>query len=270
MSVTVLESTTSLAPLGVRFVDDVTGAIVSEGLTVLYPRAGTDVPARAAVNHAGVFVMRRFAGIGEVERGRGDDAFWSSPLPSVTATIAVHDTLGRYHDFTFDAHVPTRGLFAPSCGSPPSPPAAEPAVPLLATPARVVPAGTAVLRASVRDAQTGAPASWALLTTGAGRGVADARGEVAVLFPYPPLASFAGSPPSSTRRPLLDERWSISIEAFYDRLPAGETPDLCDVLGQRRADTLQQLSPPTVVAPQTLTYGRELVVPGALYLAPVP
>jgi hypothetical protein len=266
----VLEAITTLAPLGVRFVDDVTGELVSDGLTVLYPRAGTNVPARAAVNRSGVFVMRRFAGIGDVERGRGDDAFWESALPSVTATIEVHDALGRYHDVTFDAHVPTRGLFAPVCGSPPSPPAAEPSVPLLSTPARVVPAGVAVLRASVRDAESGAPAAWALLTAGAGRGVADARGEVAVLFPYPPLSSFAGSPPSSTRRPLLDERWSVPVDAYYDRLPANETPDICDVLAQRRADTLQHLSPPSVAAPQTLAYGRELVVPGALYLAPVP
>ena len=140
----------------------------------------------------------------------------------------------------------------------------------MSTPARVVPAGVAVLRATLRDADTGGPAAWALLETGTGRGVADARGEVAVLFPYPPLPSFGGSPPSSTRRPLLEEQWTVTIDGFYDRLPQDVTPDLCDLLAQRRADTLQSLSPPTAVAPQTLTYGRELVVPEPLYLAPAP
>lgn len=272
MTVQVLESVTRLAPLGVRFVDDVTGETVSEGLTVLYPRAGAAAPARATLNRTGVFVMRGVAGIGDVERGRGDDAFWASPLPSATATVQVHDALGRYHDIRFDAVAPTRGLFAPLCGSPPSPPPAEPAVPLLSTPARVVPAGVAVLRASVLDADTGVPAAWALVEVdgGRGRGVADARGEVAVLFPYPPLESFGVSPPASSRHPLLEERWTVSVAGFYDRLPAGETPDLCDVLAQRPADTLQSLSPPTPVAPQTLTYGRELVVSGALHLAPAP
>jgi hypothetical protein len=270
MSATVLEAITRVAPLGVRFVDDATGEAVADGLAVLYARAGSDVPARAAVNHSGVFVMRAFAGTGDFERGEGDEAFWASPLPSVTTRIQVHDALGRYHDTTFDARVPTRGLFAPLCSSPPSPPAAEAAVPLISTPARTVPAGVAVLRATLRDADTDGPAAWALLEVGTGRGVADARGEIAVLFPYPPLASFGGSPPLSTRRPLLEEQWTVTIAGFYDRLPPEATPDLCDVLAQRRADTLRSLSPPTPVAPQTLTYGRELVVPGPLYLAPAP
>lgn len=270
MSATVSEAITRVAPLGVRFVDDVTGETVSDGLTVLYPKAGSDVPALAAVNHSGVFVLRGFAGTGEIEWGRGDEAFWTSPLPSVTARIELHDLLGRYHDTTFDARVPTRGLFAPLCGSPPSPPSTEPAVPLVSTPARPVPAGVAVLRATLRDADTGGPAAWALLEVGTGRGVADARGEIAVLFPYPPLASFGGSPPASTRRPLLEEEWTVTIAGFYDRLAPDATPDLCDVLAQRRADTLQSLSPPTTVAPQTLTYGRELVVPEPLHLAPAP
>jgi hypothetical protein len=272
VSVQVLESITRVAPLGVRFVDDVTGETVSDGLTVLYPRAGAGAPARAAVNRSGVFVLRGLPGLADVERGRGDDAFWASALPSATATVQVHDALGRFHDVRFDARAPSRGLFAPLCGSPPSPPAAEQAVPLLSTPARVVPAGVAVLRASVRDADTGAPAAWALVEVdgGRGRGVADARGEVAVLFPYPPLESFGVSPPASSRRPLLEERWTVAVAGSYDRLPVGETPDLCAVLAQRPADTLQSLSPPTPVAPQTLTYGRELVVPGVLHLAPAP
>ena len=267
MNANVLEAITRVAPLGVRFVDDVTGEAVSDGLEALYAREGSDAPARAAVNHSGVFVIR---GLGDFERGAGDEAFWASTLPSVTTRIQVHDALGRYHDTTFDARVPTRGLFAPLCGSPPSPPSAEMAVPLISTPARIVPAGVAVLRATLRDADTGGPAAWALLEVGTGRGVADARGEIAVLFPYPRLASFGGSPPLSTRRPLLDEQWTVTIDAFYDRLPPDAKPDLCDLLAQRRADTLRSLSPPTPVASQTLTYGRELVVPGPLYLAPTP
>jgi hypothetical protein len=121
----------------------------------------------------------------------------------------VYDPIGRFLPFVM--HVDLRdepGLLVPPCtaaaalttdASPPEKPAF---VPLLNTPARTPPAGTAVVRASLRDGDTGQPAAFAMLEVreagrAIGRGVADERGEVAVMFAYPePSALPPWSPPA--------------------------------------------------------------------------
>jgi hypothetical protein len=259
-----LETLTHTAPLGVRFVDDVTDAFVSEGLTVLHPRAGSSVPARASATRGGVFPLRGLPGLGEVERGDGGEAFWASPPASGSFRIEVRDVLGLFHDFVFDAVAPTRGLFAELCGSPPR---ADASVPLFSTPSRPAPAAGAVVRAELRDADTGGPAAWALLEVAAagarGRGIADARGAVAVFLPYPPLPTTVASPPAQLRPSLLEQTWPLSIEAFYGALDGLE---LCAALDQARA-AISDGSPPAQTVSQTLRYGRELVLPGPLYLS---
>ena len=259
-----LETVTRTAPLGLRFLDEVTGAVVSEGLTVLHPRAGSEVPARASATRGGLFALRGLPGLREVERGDGGEAFWASPPAGGSFRIEVRDALGRFHDFAFDATAPTRGLFAEPCGSPPR---GEAGVPLFSTPSRPAPAAGAVVRAELRDADGGGPAAWARLEVetagGRARGVADARGAVAVFLPYPPLPTTVASPPAQSRPSLLEQTWPVSIEAFYGGL---DGLDLCAVLEQPRA-AIAQGSPPAQTVSQTLRYGRELVLPGPLYLS---
>jgi hypothetical protein len=262
-----LETVTRTAPLGVRFVDEVTGAVVSDGLTVLAPRAGSAVPARAVPTRGGVFALRGLPGLREVERGDGGAAFWASPPAGGSFRIEVRDALGRFHDFAFDALAPARGLLAELCGSPPRG-GGTGGVPLFSTPSRPAPAAVAVVRAELRDADTGGPAAWARLevTTAAGRarGVADARGAVAVFCPYPPLPTTVASPPASSRPSLNEQTWPVTVEACYGG-PRAEL-DLCAVLDQPRA-AIAAGSPPAESLSQTLRYGRELVIPGPLYLS---
>jgi hypothetical protein len=141
-------------------------------------------------------------------------------------------------------------------------------VPLFSAPARIAPAGTAAVRADLRDAVTGAPAAWAVLeVSSAGtpvhRGVADERGSVVVLLPYPEPPWHGPSPPPGSRA-LSDQTWSVSVSVRYSPAatspPAGEPPDLCAVLTQSPATLLAMLSPSSPLGAQTLAFGRELVL----------
>src|SRR5262249_16299064 len=109
-------------------------------------------------------------------------------------------------------------------------------------------------------------AAWALLEVQAPgmpptRGLADRRGEVAIVFPYPEPSGLDGSPPSLERRPLSEQNWTLDIRAFAS--PQPETvpvrPDLCTVLTQPEATVLATL-PATPLTDATLAYGRELVL----------
>jgi hypothetical protein len=135
-----------------------------------------------------------------------------------------------------------------------------------------VPAGTAVVRADLWDADADAPAAWAVLEVGAPggatyHGVADAAGRVAVLLPYPEPPWHGSSPPPGSRA-LSDQTWPLELAVRYSPaaasppLPdpsAGVPPDLCAVLTQRPATLVDDSSPLALLTP-TLRFGHELVV----------
>jgi hypothetical protein len=141
-----------------------------------------------------------------------------------------------------------------------------------------------VVRASLTDANTGTPAEFAVLEVREsnrllGRGIADARGEVAAFFAYPePIAHPVWSPPHAppAEQRLVDQRWKVDVSIRYRRglrrfasEPArpGRVPDptrppladLCDILQQPIAH-VTTTSPPMTVGEQDLRYGEELVL----------
>jgi hypothetical protein len=272
----VIETVARVTPLGVRFWDPVARVTVSEGLLVRHPKAGTSTPARAAANHSGIFALAQLPRLRFAEQGDGTADYWRAPPAHVTVSVFVDDLRGRFHSFGFDAHAPEFGLLQPVCGSPPSlpsPPTAAPGVPLFSTPSRVAPAGVAVIRAELRDGVTGGPAAWARVEVrastggGVGVGIADRRGVVAVFLLLPPLDRRLGSPPGSGA--LSNEHWTITLDGFYRALPDPDArPHLCHFLHQPAAQLLTSLSPPVPLAPQTLRYGRDLVVRPVLHLYP--
>jgi len=256
--VTVSERLTYVAPLGVRFVDPATRRPLADGLVV--HAAGR----RLFANRADTFVLTGVPGLGFAERGLGDDAYWADPPERVTVTVEVDDPRGRFLSFSFDADLPARGAFELTCGSPPD--VTGPIV-LFSSVARMVPAGCAVVRADLWDADADAPAAWALLEVSApgvpiARGLADARGSVAVVFPYPEPSGLDGSPPSLERRALSAQSWTIEVRAFAAQRtgPVPSRPDLCTVLTQPEATLLAGASPATPLTDATLDYGRELVL----------
>jgi hypothetical protein len=98
------------------------------------------------------------------------------------------------------------------------------------------------------------------------RGIADRRGRVLVLLPYPEPPWHVTSPPSPGGRPLSAQTWPVTIAVRYGPasppLPGPdhvEPPDLCSVLTQAPA-TLVTDSPAVPLTSDELVFGRELVL----------
>jgi len=260
----VLERTTRTALLGVRAWDGATGRAVTDGLTLTEVRRGV----RAVPTRSGVFAFHDLPGLRPSSFGAGDDGFWASPPAHARLTLELSDERKRYLDFRFDADAPGQGVFRESCAAGSPPELDVPGVPLFSSPGRLVPGGLAAVRAELWNAQTDAPAAWAVLeVTAAPRatalGVADARGSVLVLLPYPEPPWQTGSPPP-TAVALSEQTWTVDVAVRYD--PAATVPgalvapDLCAVLLQPAATALAVLSPPVALTSATLSFGQPLTL----------
>ena len=279
MSVDYVERLAHFVPFGVRLLDVATGRPVSEDVTVRIVPPPPAAATTAFRTPSGVFAAHGLRSLRAFElRDVGPDGL---PVPADDAPmpfrVEVRDLSGSFHSFAVDrALLPSDGLLVPACGSPPdSPPGSPPdaahdALPLYSLPGRAVPPGMAVVRAQLRNAADRSPAAFAALEVvpshGAApvRGIADERGEVAVLFPYPQPPSLAGSPPAGTRRPLSSTRWTVGVRAFVPRVAsppeAGELPELCSLLDQSPTTLTTTESPPRELGEATVEYGRELVL----------
>ena len=264
-SARLLETVTHTAPLGLRFLDEVTGTVVSGGLTVLHPRAGSEVPARASATRAassrcaGCRACARSSAATAARRSgrarRRAAASGSRCATRSAASTTSPSTRPRRRAASSPSRAARRRAARRACRSsrrrrgprrPPAPSSAR----SCATPTAAAPPPGARLEVETAG--------------GRARGVADARGAVAVFLPYPPLPTTVASPPAQSRPSLLEQTWPLSIEAFYGGPLDGL--DLCAVLDQPRA-AIAQASPPAQTVSQTLRYGRELVLPGPLYLS---
>lgn len=269
---TVQDEATRVSPLGVRFWDPVTDALVTDGLALAVD--GASPPVTVNVNPSGVFILSGLPGLGSAERGRGDTAYWNPPPQPASYVITVDDTLRRYLPCSFRLLGPTRWVARLECATATAVGAIAPflgAVPLFASPAQAAPVGMATVSAWLWDAVTDAPAAYASLRVQGGTapervGLADAQGRVAVSLPYPPLVTTFASPPGgdSAARALGSETWSVGVTVRYD--PAVATtgppahPDLCALLAQPVASARAAQSPPSPLTAAQLSYGSELVL----------
>ena len=278
------ERLTMVAPLGLRFWDEVSARVIGDGLNVTaYP---ADNPARrieAFANRSGVYVLRNLPGMREVENGAGDTAFWNSVPQTRIFVIEVVDLSRRFLSFSIQVNAPVRGVFNWQDPEGPSPPSPAPGVPLYSSPSRHAPPSSAVIRAELREwlpqgnHEGGQPAAYAVLEArSAGRllarGFADEQGRVGLIFPYPePVTHTLGSPPASSPPPasapqLRDQEWTIELSASYDRLrpaPILDRPglaDLNDILTQRPASLWADGERTRPLTEANLQFGRELVL----------
>jgi hypothetical protein len=268
----VIERLTRVAPFGVRFYDTVSNRMVSNDLSVTaYLPHDPSRRCSATPNRSGVYVLHHAPGLESFAFGAGDDAFWQNLPPRRSFVIEVSDLQRRFLPMAFTVALPARGIFQwqePGM-SPVAPPQA--AVPLYSAPTRAVPDGMAVIRADLWDGRDDGPASWAVIETqsdgqAAIRAVADGRGRVAVIFPYPePLpgsvSSPPGAPPGGGPRLFMEETWPVRLRVFYSpRKPAAQVPALEEVLNQTPATILNALSPPVALPELRVAFGKELIV----------
>lgn len=281
-----LDRLTLVAPLGLRFCDQMSGTFVGDGLDVqVYPSGNPFSKVPAVPNRSGIYVLHHAPGLRELEHGEGDLNYWQAPPPTKDFVIEVNDQQRRFQPFQFTASLPAQGVYkwvSPVVDSPPNP---SESVPLFSAPARSVPSGMAAVRADLWDATNDAPASWAVIEASLddrviARGIADEQGRIALMFPYPaprpfsmisPPASPLGSPPGPSSLPLTEQVWPIRLRALYTAArpalspPAPfETspplPELRFTLAQPEASIWSDADLTEPLLEASLRYGHELVL----------
>ena len=278
-----LDRLTMVAPLGLRFHDTTTGAIVGDGLSVwAYPVARPTAKSQAVANRKGVYVLHHGYGLRAREIGDGSRAYWDHPdPPNKDFVIEVTDEQRRFQPFQFTASIPAEGIFKWLD----SPLSERTTVPLFPAPTQSVTSGMAVIRADLWDTSLDAPAAWAVIeafTAGKflGRGIADDMGRIAVIFSYPTPLAFAtasppgsplGSPPIATSPPLTEQVWPLELHAFYTPVrPVASPPEFIEEVGPPLPDLRFTLSQPaatlwadadqTEILETNLRFGRELIL----------
>jgi hypothetical protein len=280
-SVHVLERLSALAPLGIRFWDAVSHALIADdGLRVTaYPLSNPLRRVQGFPNRCGTYVLQNLPGMRDIEQGAGDEEFWANLPPKRPFVVEVVDADLRFQPFLLTVDLPVRGLLTLECvlGSPPD--AGLPAIPLYSAPARSVPGAMAVLRTTLavsqaplhpQDPPIAIPAAWVMLEVHVAghppvRGFADAEGRVALIFPYPEPLDFADDPESpvslAAGPPLTGQTWIVQLRAMYTPLnPVPAVPDLCTILTQASARLWQDSAQTQQLTEVQLKFGQELVV----------
>lgn len=254
-------------PLGIRFWDPVYERQVRDGLLVTAYAAddpGSGIPAFRTA--AGVYAFQRLPGLHDlVYRGE-------SPPEARSFLVSVADRQQRFLPVVFSVELPLpyRGLFLVDALSSPlisNPPGFY----LFSAPGRVPGSGLAVLRAQLYDQASRGAAAYAVLEMHlpdgtAWYGLADERGTVTLLCPYPSFLSSPGtSPPVPNPMPLNQQNWPVQIRVRYapDMLvpTALQRPELASILRQPAGLIWPHSSdPPDSEWAGSLIYGQELQI----------
>jgi len=153
---------TWFAPLGLRFRDVMSGALVGMASTSAYIVGKIRESVRAIANRKGVYVLHHAPSLQRLEQGEGNREFWDKLPPRKKFVIEVNDERRRFQPFQFTEQLPIEGIYKwiGAAGSPPEYPAG---IPLYSSPVRSVPSGMAVVRADSWDASQDSPAAWAVI-----------------------------------------------------------------------------------------------------------
>lgn len=291
------------APLGVRFWDVATGAHVHEDLRVTaYPNGNRLHSTQASPNRSGTYVVHHASGLREFEMGVGNPEFTELLPTRHRFTVEVTDEQLRFLPIRFAADLPYKGLFrwqTTVARTPLDLPNNSTSVPLYSSILRTGPAGMAVLRAELYEAQnlgtidvqTRKPAAWAMVEASFGgtllsRGIADESGRIALIFAYPApqhsISSFNSSPAGefTAAAPFLKQEWTIQLQAFYQPetlsppapfsplQPLGSAgehkpniPDFGEIFEQTPVNLFLDAAETEPLTEVTLMYGPKVFVP---------
>jgi hypothetical protein len=226
----------------VRFVDNATQGLISDGLAVSSPQGDL------RKNRSGLWVIWNAVGL-EAHTAVFDAPPAAPPVGSVAMPLTVTDQTGRY--------LPRNATLA--LPRDPDPAHADQAaslfqaanVVLYRSPAAPVSPGWAVIRAHVQNAATKAPLESALLrvvrtsdSVVLARGMSDDRGEALVVVPGIPVTTF-----NTGNGPPLATEVDVTVEAIFDA-KAGPVIDPEAVEGKAGL--------PKASSPEKLTAGEEM------------
>ena len=273
--VVLLEKLRVFTPLGIRFWDSTLNAQISEGLAVTaYPEGAPFQVIRALRTLSGIYAFHNLPGLHEVEYPSGKVVPTASPPIFRRFVVHVADRRNRFMASVFNVEAPFRGVFPTGFDQPGTRP---PGVYLFSAPMRPTMPTLAVVRTqlAIFDGVTTQPAAYAVIEVHApgGRlwyGLADKRGIVTVLFPYPVFsdalpADDTASPPA----PIHQQHWPLNIQVRYGPStlvwPMGSpVPELSSIFRQPLANlwpsrTVPEAQPVEQMSVQ-LRFGEELVL----------
>lgn len=268
------ETVNIFTPLGIRFWDSVLDRQVSDNLIVkAYPGSAPGAVVDAFRTASGVYAFQGLPGMHEIERYEGDD--FLLPTPAKPFIIEVKDKLKRFLPMVFKVKLPLSytGVyqgkeFAPDSGSPPS---MEdlPGIFLVSAPTRTPLTGLAVIHATLVEKNANKPAAFAVMEVKVEGeetryGIADHRGCITIMFPYPtfkvPLSS---SPPAN----IIQQEWELIIRVYYGpgelKYPDNmNIPYLEEIAKQGQGGIWTDLSKlnSDEQSTEVLTFGKELIL----------
>ena len=276
--------------LGIRFWDPVRNIQVRDHLVVTALREGKqDNPIQAHRTASGIYSFHGLPGVLEERYGRPEPDRIGSPPDSATLVINVSDLSSRFLPVTFSIDLPLNykgpflnGIFKSEFEDylrNTSPPRAYlPGFLLFSAPERPICSSLAVIRATIVDHISGAPAAHAVMQiqfngNKSWYGIADENGNILAPFSYPKFeAVFHDSPPpGGFQIESPDQRWDLSIRIKYDPdsliyRRGARLPDFRSILGQMEA-RIWTVSPASVPGREPveqwdtrLTIGKELVL----------
>jgi hypothetical protein len=279
--------------LGVRFWDPVLRRTISDGLKVsAYPAMNPRLRSEAVPNPSGVYGFHNLPGLRDfaLREIKRPEQQWKDvdprtpPLHGKRYIVEVTDNRDwrllpffrdwRFLPFLLNVTVPVQeGIWPWSCAlSGSSPDTGSSFVPLFSSPTRSIPAGMAAIRAELRDPNAKQPAAWALLEARyqgvpLARGLADAKGRIVLIFPYPEPARLefsppVGSPPRERSIPLRMQQWRIDLQAFYTPDPNPPAiPDL-EIIActQPPAKLWEEETLNTPLTGTAITFGDEKII----------
>lgn len=244
-----------VAALGIRMADAVTALPVREGLRAwATPLADDRVRVAGELGPSGQIVWSRLPGV---------DAWGLDTARSRRRRfrLEVEDRLGRYLPVQLEVEAPSDGLVTWSWGSKKE---RRALVPMAHQPSGPPMEGYASIYAELWDLKARRPASWSLLSARAGTGasavtswgLADQRGRVRVLLPWPEHALSAG-------RPLAEATWSISLRVRHPpQVPDLRPPTLDAIEGQPLARLWRDPEAKVAMGSATLRFATELILRG--------
>jgi hypothetical protein len=223
---------------------------------------------------AGTYAAHGLPGFREFVAGPGDDDFWDRQraAPATRFVVEAGDTYGRFLPVQVRVDLPAFGVARPAC--PRLPASRRDVVPLFSASTRAIAATAAVVHADLYDRSARRPAAWAVAEGRfdgrvIARGMADRKGHLVLLFPYPePQSAWTSppapptSPPSPLKPPLSQQSWSVEIAVRYERTASiRDVPDLCEALAQPRAGLLADAGRPSLPLSEiALRYGDRAVL----------
>ena len=243
------------SPLGYRFIDPALDLPVTDGLVVTARPLVGGPTIKAQQNGEGIYLFGRLPGVPA-------DGVWpadSPAAPPLEFLIEVQDRLSRFLPVATVVSLPAAESLKEFF--------------LFSAPTRRESTGLGVIRGQLWDQSADQPAAYGVLEAEdqdgeTWYGVADDRGCVALLFPYPVFGtSQTGSPPGSTTV-LMGQGWSYTLTAWYQpqsvTYPTGSSrPELKTVLAQAACSIVTATDPSVTTAPSltlSVQFGQPFVL----------